>query len=299
MKQFYTALFILMFGLAGCGAQHSLNPGESEAASIQASAAQLQAFQTTVYTFGQQQGCISCHATRVNPSWMNGDLRTAYDYARPFLDPNDPASSSFASYAANGHCGDAICMDAANVSVMQDYLQQWANVELDEANNNGLPPAPGLTLSNPPYVTATMAIPANLPLLTAAQPAVMRFDLSQLSPPVAGLNGAILEISIRSYNTAMTTYKVYNPRIAGGSSAVRLTGLHVYVRAAAGSGLGVEDVSQGLEWSQISVMSSPIALPSPLPTGPMSTIPAVTNHILGIGSQSAADVLTIGFAQIQ
>jgi hypothetical protein len=292
------ALFILTIAITGCGAQHSLNPGE-DLLSVQASAASLQAFQTTVYTFGQQQGCVTCHSSRVNPQWMNGDIRAAYAFARPFLDPNDPASSAFASYAANGHCGDPICMNAANVSLMRDQLQAWANVELDEANNTGLPPAPGLTLANPPYVTATMPIPANLPLLTANQPAVIRFDLSQLTPAVPALAGAILEISIRSYNIAMSTYKIYNPRIVGDSSPVRLTGLHIYVRPAAGSGLGTEDVAQGLEWSQITVQSMMTPIPIPLPAGPMSSVTPLTSRILGVGAQSGADVITLGFAQIQ
>lgn len=283
--------------MTGCAAQHSGNSGTVVSASTgEVSKESLAAFQTTVNAYGQQQGCVKCHSESVNPTWMHRDLLTAYSFAKPFLNVEDPVNSLFAVYVSNGHCADPICMDPSQVPIMQDLLLQWATVELNQ--NGGMPSTPGMTLSNPPYKTAAVAIPASLPPLTSNSVAVMRFDLSQMTPAIPALNGAILEISIKSYNSLNTTYKVFNPRLVGNTSAVTLTGLHVYVRPASGSGLGTEDIAQGLAWSQISSYAPIRALPSPLPAGPFA-VPALTGVSMGVASQSAADVITIGFAQIQ
>jgi hypothetical protein len=297
MKRFL--FFALILPFVNCAPQHSGNTGINIAASTAPVSQQsLQSFQTTVYAFGQIQGCVKCHYSNVNPQWMNADLATAYSFARPLLNVADPANSIFATFVANNHCNDPVCADPNNIPTMQDLLSQWATVENSQTSGSA-PVTTGLPLSNPPYVTATVAIPAGLPLVTAAAPAVIRFDLSVLTPTVAALNGATLEVSIALYNSVGTTYKIYNPRLVGNSAAVTLSDIHVYIRPATGSGLGTEDLDQGLTWTETNYMVPITAAPSPLPTGPMTTVPALTTLSAGAAVQSAADVITIGFAGIQ
>jgi hypothetical protein len=289
------AVAFLALGLAACGFTHT-----SEQATLTSRATSpvaVQAFATTMYSFGTNQGCINCHNVTVNPLWMASDIGTAYSFARPMLDVNNPSGSIFATYAGNNHCNNPICANKANVPVVQGLLTQWAEVEIN-IGTGGIPVTGGTTLANPAFVTQTMAIPNPLPLLTDANPAVIRFDLTQLTPPVPALNGAILELSVRSYNTAGNEYKVYDPRLVGNSATVTLQGLHVYVKQATDTGLGTEDVNQGDFWSGVQVTVAPNPLPSPLPTGPMSIDP-LTTITLGITALSTSDVITVGFASIK
>lgn len=285
--------------IAGCAPQHSGSLGvEVEASTDPITAEALQSFQTTVYAFGQMQGCVKCHSANVNPQWMNPDLTLAYTFAKPLLNIDDPTNSIFATYVANNHCNDSICADSNNITVIQDLLSQWALVE-KSGDSGSQTTSEGLPLSSPVYKTATMALPATIPLITASTPAVVRFDLSALSPTFSALNGATLEVSIAYYNSSHTTYKIYNPRLVGASSGVTLVNPHVYIRPAAGAGLGTEDLNQGLSWSQLSLSVPVVATPIPLPTGPMTSVPALTTISVGAAAQSAADVITIGFAGIQ
>ena len=295
MKYVVLALSLM---IANCAPSHSGNLGVNVAASTEpVSAASLQSFETTVYAFGQTQGCVKCHSANVNPQWMNPTVATAYSFAKPLLNINDPGSSIFATFVANNHCSDPICADPNNIPVMQDLLAQWATVEQSQSANN-TPVTAGLPLSSPPFVTASVAIPAGLPTI-AGTPAVVRFNLSNMTPAIAALNGATLELSIALYNSLGTTYKIFNPRLVGSTAQVTLNGMHVYIRPASGSGLGTEDVDQGLSWSQLSMIAPVIAAPSPLPTGPMTTISPLTSLSIGAAVQSAADVITVGFAGVQ
>jgi len=280
-----------------CDAVHE---GGSKVSSseVPATADQVQAFQSTVYAFGGAQGCVNCHATRVSPAWMNPDPKLAYEFARNFVDFNNPGASMFAIYVANNHCGTSICADAANVPAMQQALTSWAQAEIILAGG-GAPVTRGTTLANPSYVTEALPVPSPLPLITSSGVAVMRYDLSRLTPPVASLKGAILEITIRSYNIANSEYKISNPRLIGTTVPVTLNGIHVYIRPSTGTGLGIEDVNQGDFWSALNVTAAPVALALPLPSGPMTAAPPLTAISLGIQAQSAADMLTIGFADIQ
>ena len=108
-----------------------------------------------------------------------------------------------------------------------------------------------------------------------------------------------MEISIQSYNSSLTTYKISSLRLVGSIAPVTLSNIHVYVRPASGSGLGTEDVNQGLNWAGLNVVAPVLAAPSPMPTGPMTTITPLTSSSVGVAVQSAADVITIGFAGIQ
>ena len=107
-----------------------------------------------MYAFGTTQGCVKCHASTVNPQWMNPDVTVAYSFARPILNVTDPSSSLFAAYAGNNHCNDPACQVPSNVAVVQSLLAQWAAVEISQAAG-GLPPSDGEALPNPPYYTAT------------------------------------------------------------------------------------------------------------------------------------------------
>lgn len=286
MKTFFLTL-TLAFALVGCSAEHSNKLGSNSYSSIEAvSDTALAAFQNTVYSFGHSKACVKCHGASVNPMWLNSDVRMAYSFARPFLDVANPSASTFATYVSNRHCNDAACSDPANVAPMQDALFQWAEVELSEAGGSLPGSATPTTLANPPFVTQPVAIPANLPVITTNQSVVMRFDLSQLAPNVPALNGAFLEINIQAYNSALTTYKLSNPRIVGNTAPVSYAGLHVYIRAATGTGLGQEFINGGCRWSPL-MGSVQVASTSPLT--PLS---------LAIPVQSVADVITIGFVDI-
>lgn len=298
MKNTQRAFYIIIglsWWLMGCDAEHN-NISTAQASTAVITIEQMEAYRATLYSFGQTQGCVNCHSTRVNPAWMNGDLRLAYSVAAPHVDFTHPEASVFAIYASNNHCGDPICADPNTRAIVQGIITDWANAEMTFANGQ-LPP--GSTLPNPTYVTATMPLPSSLPLITAATPGVMRFNLSQLTPPIPALNNALLEVSVASYNSAFNKYKVFNPRVIGLTSPVRFTGLHVYVRPTSGTGLGIEDINQGTQWANINTMAQVFARPATLPTGPITGANPLTSISLGVQSQSTADSLTIGFAGIQ
>lgn len=297
MKLQIGASILVLFGIVACGANHSEMGSEASLQSV--SADQIQAFEATLYSFGQSKNCVKCHENSVNPLWMNSNIAVAYNFARPLVDMSHPTASIFATYASNNHCLDPICADPASKAIVQELLTQWASVENSGGNNVAPVTGAGTTLPNPSYVTISMPIPNPLPIVTQTNtPAVIRYDLSQLAPNVPSLNGVILEVSIQSYNSAQTNYKVFNPRLAGNSSVVLISGIHAYVRAASDTGLGVEDINQGLTWSGASVTAAATPLPAPLPTGPMTAVKPLLTTTLGIQAQSTADVLTLGFAVI-
>ncbi len=292
-------IFVFTLALVGCGAEHGGNTGsESSQSFAGATPESIQAFESTVYNFGKTAGCVKCHGGSVNPQWLNANPATAYSFARPLVNMANPTASTFVTYVSNNHCNDSACRNSANTSVINDLLLQWAAIEINQASN-GLPVSDGTTLPNPPFVTATIPIPQNLPLITSATRAVIRFDLSQLAPSVPKLAGAILELSVQSYNSAGTTYKIFDPRIVGASSAVTVSGMHVYVRPATGSGIGNEYVNQGNIWSSLSAIVPALAVPAPLPTGPMASITPMVGTSLAIPIQSSSDVITVGFADLR
>lgn len=291
--------FVVAATIIGCAAEHETpNVSEYSPSSVAITQESLEAFESTVYAFGKAKGCVKCHGGSVNPMWLNSDVKAAYSFARNFLDLANPTASTFATYVANKHCGDAVCMDNANIAPMQDLLLQWAEVEINQSTD-GLPVSSGTTLANPPYVTQAVAVPANLPLLTSGNTAVIRFNLSQLAPAVPALSNAVLEFSIQAYNSANTTYKIFNPRIAGNTAPVSIHGIHVYIRPAAGSGLGSEFVNGGCVWSSLNAIAAVAGLPSPMPTGPMTSVIPMAGSSLAIPVQSVADVITVGFASVQ
>lgn len=289
---------ISVLTLTACSADHSTVESAVLASGVVAPE-KVQAYQATLYAWGQAQNCTKCHADKVNPLWMNANIDTAYRLARPLVDMNNPSASLFATFASNNHCLDPICAAPASKAVVQDLLAQWAGVENTGGDAPPPPSGSGTTLPNPPYYTVSLPIPNPLPVVTAAgAPAVLRFNLSQLTPAVPALNGVIIEVSVQSYNLAQSNYKVFNPRLVGNSTPTIIGSIHAYVRPASGTGLGVEDVNQGLQWSGLTVTAPVVATPSPLPTGPMTTVKPFINTSLAIQAQSSADVLTLGFSVI-
>src|SRR4051812_41281409 len=107
MKTARRTFILMLLGLAACSERHEFST--STISSQAASPIAIEAFANTMYSFGAAQGCITCHSVTVNPRWMATDVKTAYAFARPFLDMNNPSASIFAVYAGNNHCNNAIC----------------------------------------------------------------------------------------------------------------------------------------------------------------------------------------------
>lgn len=296
MRTFLTFLFAI--GLIACSAEHGGTHGSSDFSSIEATSLEsVQAFENTVYSLGKSQGCVKCHGGTVNPLWLNSDPARAYSFARPLIDFANPLASDFINYSSNNHCGDSACQNPGTASQMQDMLLQWAAIELN-LTGNGLPSSTGTTLANPPFVTLPISLPATIPVITSSSKAVVRFSLSQVTPAIPALNGAILEFSVQYYNAAHTTYKIFDPRIYGNSGPISLSGIHVYIRPAASSGLGQEFVNQGCIWSTFNRTVAATPGPATLPPGPVTSIAPLVSTSLAIPVQSASDVITVGFADI-
>jgi hypothetical protein len=274
----------LTIGITACdGAAHKdFNTHSLSSASVGGE----QAFKSTLYAFTQTQNCKMCHAALVSPFFASADLNVAYGFATQLVDFSNPTESAFVKYAGNSHCGASPCSDPANSEVVKNLLIQWAQAEGSSIGG----------IVGPSYLTSTIAVPANLPSITAARPAVMRFPLSALSKPVASLNKAILEIEIQKAN--LTNYRVNRIKIAGNTAAVRIKGVHVYVKPAGSAGLGVEDENQGNLWNDLDATAPVFALPATLPTTPLTATPLST-EALGIQIQSGADAITIGIEEIQ
>jgi hypothetical protein len=274
----------LTIGITACdGESHKeFSSGGFSSASLSGE----QAFKSTLYAFTQTQNCKMCHATLVSPFFASADLNVAYGFATQLVDFSNPTESVFVKYAGNSHCGASPCSDLANSEVVKNLLIQWAQAEGGTSGGAG----------GPSYLTSTIAVPANLPSITATRPAVMRFPLSALSKPVASLNKAILEIEIQKAN--LTNYRVNRIKIAGNTAAVRIKGVHVYVKPAGSAGLGVEDQNQGDLWNDLDATAPVFALPANLPATPLTATPLST-EALGIQIQSGADAVTIGIEEIQ
>lgn len=252
----------------------------------------MAAFRAGFYAFATKPGsCVVCHATVKGPFFAAPDLTTAYGEAKPLVDFNNPDASEFVTYAGNNHCGMSLCSGAANEASVRAMLANWATSEL--AVNTVPGGVPGSL--TPKYLTAPLAVPATLPPLTTATPAVMRFPLNQLSPAIASLSNAVLEIEIQQLS--MGTYRINRAKIMGNSAAVSITGLHVYVKATGSAGLGVEDKGQSVIWAAVQATAPVSTLPGNLPVGPLNATPLVTDAI-AVQAQSTADLITIGIQDI-
>lgn len=254
------------------------------------------AFQSGLYAFVNTQGCVQCHGGIVHPTFAAPDFATAYAAAKgtqigsnaPLVDFNNPDSSIFIDYAGNGHCNALPCSNPNVRPQVKSALEAWAAAELGTAAASGAQS----TVPAGMYVTLTMPIPADLPVLTAGSAKVMRFDLSQISPGLPALLGAVFEISIEMANA--TEYRVSSPRLGGNGQSVTVQRIHVYVRPSSGTGIGTEDTAQGSLWTTVNTSVAPSTLPA---SGPLTTMP-LSNSTLYIQSQSSSDVITIGFEGI-
>jgi len=284
------AALMLFLGAAACAPAYKPMYDQTNAHSFDestgggASEKGFKEFEKGFYAFVKAQNCVKCHGAVVNPMFAAADARAAYANAKTRVDFGAPQNSKFIAYVGNGHCGDVACSNAANSSVMQGHLQAWATAELDTADPVD-PQDPGVNK----FVTAAVNLPANIPTLASANPALIRFQLSQLAPNVPALANAILEIEVHMANP--TTYRMNRPKIVGNSAPVSLDGIHIFIKPAAMAGLGIEDPN-GAAWSVIAVTAAIAQRPATLPTTPLAATPLRTNAIF-MGMQSAADAVTV------
>lgn len=293
----------LLISLCACGAPEH-DPNGSFSSSSVSSQAALAAFQNGFYTFAKNQGCVKCHASIVHPNFAAPDVTFAYSEAKgnqigstvPLIDFSNPDSSIIITYAGNSHCNDTPCANPANSDVVKGLLESWAAAEMASSGGGG----GGGSSPKANYMTTTVALPANIPSITAATPGVVRFQLAQLSPAFAALSKAVLEVEIQMVTP--TEYRISRPKIAGNTSAVNVRGLHVYLNTAANynatGGSGAEDANQGTFWNSVSATAAVFALPNPLPAKPLGATPLTTTTIQ-LQVLSTADVLTIGFDNLQ
>jgi hypothetical protein len=178
---------------------------------------------------------------------------------------------------------------------VQNALLAWANAELGAgrggAGAGGDDGMPGSKL-----LTSTLAIPSNLPDLTAATPGVLRFPLNDFAAKVPGLKNAVFEVELQLINP--TTYRMSKPKIVGNTAEVKVSGIHVYLRAAAGTGPGTEDARQSEPWISVSATAAAFAMPKTPPKGPYSATP-LSSLSLAIPVPDPSTVMTIGFDSLE
>jgi hypothetical protein len=253
------------------------------------------AFQATVYNWVRTQNCTICHGATTPPLFAQADPVAAYAAAKTVVDFNNVDSSTFIDHAGNNHCGMSICASPANSATMKSLLEQWASVENAVPVGPGGPSGPGAA-----FLTASVNLPATIPSLTQ-NPAPVRFQLSGLQPAVPALSKAIAEVEIQFSNA--TTYRVNRIKIVGATAPVNLTGVHVYLKAPSVAGPGFEEAVQAAAWAALQVTLPVSTVPSPLPTGVMTTVtPLSTNAILldAVNAGGAAQtVMTLGFDNLQ
>lgn len=288
-----TAVLTLAVGLAvtvafqACGGGIHENPGsytDFGSGLGAASAKGMAAFQSGFYAFTKSQGCVKCHGVFQAPKFADPDLNVAYSAFTSLVNPDHPTGSLIITYAGNAHCADTPCSDPTVRPQVTSLLQSWAAAVNSSGGSGG---------ASAKYMTQSMAMPTTIPPLSAA-PALMRFPLSGLGIPA--LSGALLEIEVNMFSPG--EYKVARAKIMGNTSAITVSGVHVYVRPATASGTGLEDPNQGLAWTMITASVAASTLPTRLPTTPLTAAPFVTGS-LGIAQQSVSDVLTVGFDDIQ
>ncbi len=290
-------LFILVVGLTGCAqAGESAHSGSSDAGGAAVNAAGLEAFKTSVYAYANSQGCVKCHGAIVTPKFASANLNEAYAAAKSVVDFNAVATSALVVYAGNSHCADQACSSPSNVAAISALVSQWIAGENSSSNNNNN----GGTVTPPPsqakFLTGSMALPATIPTIMVANPAVVRFPLSALNPPVSSLTNAILEVEVQMSNA--TTYRFRRPKIVGNSAAVNVKGVHLYIRPAELTGIGNEDVNQTLIWNMVDVIAAIFAKPATLPATPLGATPLSTSSVF-YSKIGTGDVITIGFDDLK
>jgi hypothetical protein len=127
----------------------------------------------------------------------------------------------------------------------------------------------------------------------------MRWNLTNLTPASALVAGAIFEIEVQKLSA--TTYRVRNPKMAGLRSAVRITGMHVFVKPSTEAGIGVEDLGAGSVWASDVVTAGVTTLPANLPTAPLAvgTFVPLDSFSMIIGIRSNQDSFTVAFDKLE
>lgn len=242
--------------------------------------------------------CVSCHssqsAQKQAPLFADADVNVAYSDAKKKLVLTAPETSSLIEHAGSGHCG-SICA-AANVATVTPLVTAWAQAELASSTDN----TGAATIK---YTTASVSLPSTIPVLASnAQPAVVRFELSQMSPTHPALTNAVLEVEVqRTSDSTPTTYRFNRVKIAGNTAAVSVKGIHVYLKAPGASGVGAEDPNQGMGWVSVQATAPTFARPATLPATPLGATPVTSTAINSAkrAGTGQVDVITIGIENLQ
>ncbi len=252
----------------------------------------LQAFQSGLYNFANTQGCVSCHAAAVAPFFASPDINTAYTQAATLVNFADPTSSLFVSKSGNNHCGVASCQGTSNPATVSSLLVQWANA-VNSAGSGAVAATP-----MPTYMTATVAMPTTIPAFSAtATPAVVNFQLSNMTPALSGLAQAILQVEVQMVNA--TTYMFTNPRIGGTTVPVTIGGIHIFIRpSGTATGVGTEGSDPANLWDGLTgLTAAAFAITTMNPTAPIAAV-TLTKQPVYVQELSAADSITIGIDSI-
>lgn len=274
------------------------------------------AFQDTFYKFARAN-CAECHGASNTPLFAVDNVTSAYGVAKNNTYANfaNPGMSEFVTYAGNNHCGKAGC--SGHSSDAEAAITAWAAVENAVAQNgggnNGGGNNGGVVVGGGPaggganagsLVTTTLNLPATLP--TGTTYVAMRWNLANLSPASALVSSAYFELEVQKLSA--TTYRVRYPKIVGLTAPVRITGIHVFAKAASDVGIGVEDIGAGDVWSTDVVTAAVVAKPNGYPATPTAPLalgtgtnqaPTLDSFSMVIGIRSNQDAFTVAFDKIE
>lgn len=313
LKTFYIILVLIVLG---CNQKfQSESYSSSNADQNNLGAPGIESFKTGLYAFAQARNCVKCHGSLIRPHFASLDIDSAYAVATGFrngsttvklIDFSNPAASVFIEYAGNSHCSDTPCGDPAVRPNVQKALEDWAAAEMStNVPAPGSTPPPGSTpvAVTYKYLTASLKVPATIPSILVTAPALLRFPLSGLKPPVAGLANAILEIEVHMASDSLTVvenqYRLMNPKIVGSTTALGITNVSVFMKATNDNPneVGLENMSVPVNWHSV-VFNLPItALPAPIPATRF-VAPSMTGLPIFFPTRTKTDYFTIGFGDI-
>jgi hypothetical protein len=259
------------------------------------------AFKQGFYSQVNTLGCNKCHDQNVSPYFASSQINVAYGYAtgnrtgssEKLVDFANPQSSVFIEYAGNSHCGDLPCSNTDNKNLVRAQIDSWAAAEMSNSDNGGTP----VETVNVKFLTQAVRAPANIPQITAATPAVLRFELSALNPAVPGLQNALLELEIQMAGTNM--YRINRPRIIGSTANLQFSGIRLYIKSVVDAGVrGKEDLSYSNNWHNVQAVANIFARPATLPTGPVTGATPLVNSSLYYTVLSGDNYFTVGFEDI-
>ena len=285
----FTGFLTSMFN--ACAPAGSVAGDASSSSSGGANTAGLSAYKA-VYDWSRSAKCSSCHNAGQAPFFAADDFNKAYTEAKKALNLTAVDTSTLIEHAGSGHCG-SICA-ASNIAVVKPLVEAWAAAELSG-------PDTGTNAASVKYTTVSMKMPATIPNLNSnAQPAVVRFELSQMQPAHPALTNAILEVEVQ--RATPTTYRLNRVKIAGNTAAVMVKGIHVYIKPDGSSGLGSEDANQGMGWVSVQATAPTFARPATLPATPLGATPVTSgaiNAAVRATATGASDAITIGIENLQ